>query len=104
MLSSEHGTFTSASNAKDASKSKSKSKSKKAAIDSEDEDESDSGSDSDDSLVKALKAKKRAPPAKGGKKKPTMDALFRLNWWRIVLGELLRLGSRFLIAKHANLR
>lgn len=74
-LASEHATFSSNTEVKDASKSKGKK-------DSNDDEGESFGSD--DSLTKAIK--KRAPAAKGGKKKPPMDALFRLNWWRIVLG------------------
>ena len=87
MLSSEHGVFTSTEDAKDESKSKPKGK--KTARNDDDDESDGSGSDSDDSLVKALKAKKRAPPTKGGKKKQSTDALFRVNWWRIVLGKRL---------------
>jgi hypothetical protein len=67
IVASEYATF--APDAKDESKSKSKSKSKKAA--------SQSDSDSDDVVTK-----KRPGKAKG------KDALFRVKWFRIVLGAL----------------
>lgn len=83
IVSSEHGVY--AADAKDETKGKSKSKSKKQTLDSSDDDDaSGSRSDSDSSAVgKTLKTKARAAP----RKKAAKDALFRVKWWRIVLGK-----------------
>lgn len=67
-MSSEHGSL-------DQSKNESKGKKKKAVSD-------DSDSDSD-TFARSVPKKSAA-----SKKKP-MDALFHVNWWRIVLGEFL---------------
>lgn len=80
IVSSEHGVF--AANAKDETKGKSKSKGKKDSSDSDEASES-GGSDSDSSAIgKTLVAKKKTAT----RKKPAKDALFRVKWWRIVLG------------------
>ena len=63
IVTSEYANY---SPAKDESKSKGKGK----------KEDSESGDDSEDSVPK------RAAPKKG----KTMDALFRIKWWRIVLG------------------
>lgn len=85
VLASEHATYDNeASKGTDkTSKAKSKAKAKSKVKDSDDDDESDDDSfivsdDSDAPGYKSIAKKKSA------KKKP--DALFRVNWWRIVLG------------------
>ena len=78
IVSSEHGAY--AADAKDETKGKAKAKNTKNLSDSD--DASESGSDSDSSAIgKTLVGKKKAAPKKAAK-----DALFRIKWWRIVLG------------------
>lgn len=78
IASSEHGAYV--ADAKDEGKGKSKAKK-----DSSDSDGgSGSESDSDSSAIgKTLVAKKKAAA-----KKPAKNALFKVKWWRIVLGEI----------------
>lgn len=74
-MASEHGTFD--PETKDEGKGKGKGKSKVAsASDSEDEDSDD--------IAKFLQRNKK-PTGRVPKKK---DALFRVKWWRIILGTL----------------
>lgn len=73
-MASEHGTF--APDAKDEGKSNNKGKSKEP---------SDSEDDSTDDIRQYLRKNKK-PTTKVSKKK---DALFRMKWWRIVLGRYL---------------
>ena len=74
VVTSEFGAFT--PDAKDESKSKAK---KKQSQDNSDDE------DDDDGIQKRLKA-----ASKRGKQK---DALFRVKWWRVVLGELMSCTS-----------
>jgi hypothetical protein len=81
VVSSEYAAFT--GDAKDESGAKTKKK-KKAASESDSESgDSDSSSNFGKTLKQARTAKK-APAKKKGKK---LDALFGVQWWRIVLGE-----------------
>ena len=75
IVASEHGTFD--PDTKNEGKGKSKGKSKTP---------SPSGSDDEgiDDIAKFLQKNKK-PPSKVPKKK---DALFRVKWWRIILGTL----------------
>ena len=81
IIASEFAAYT--GEAKDESKSK---KSKKAQSQSENDD--DDSEDSDD-IRKFLQKNKKPAVKRAAKKK---DALFRLKYWRIVLGECPKLG------------
>ena len=75
-VASEHGTYD--PEIKNEGKGKSKATTTKSAS------ASDSEGDSDDDIRKHLQKNKK-PAAKAAKKK---DALFRVKWWRIILGAL----------------
>lgn len=79
IVSSEHGAFI--FDATDEGKGKSKSK-KQASSDSESDDDSDNSDSSSENFGKTIRPKKKAAP-----KKQSRDALFRIKWWRIVLGK-----------------
>lgn len=83
ILSSEHGAFI--PDAKDEGKGKGKTK-KKGSSDSDDGDEVDEiDSDSSSNFGRTLTKKKSAP----ARKTQVKDALFRVKWWRIVLGKFI---------------
>jgi SNF2 family DNA or RNA helicase len=82
IVASEHGAFK--PDAKNEGKAKSKSKKKKDASDSDDDDDDSDDSDSSGGGFGKTLAKKK----KTTSKKQAKDALFRIKWWRIVLGEI----------------
>jgi hypothetical protein len=83
IVSSEHGVFR--PDAKSEGKGKPKTK-KKEVSDSDDDSDSDASSSSGN-FGKTLTKKKTTSSKKQGK-----DALFRVKWWRIVLGRLPHAG------------
>lgn len=83
IVASEHGAFK--PDAKDESKGKSKAKAKKQdSSDSDDYSDGDDPSDSSANFGKTLTKK----PSASSRKKQAKDALFRIKWWRIVLGTM----------------
>jgi hypothetical protein len=86
IVSSEHGAFK--PDAKDEGKGKGKAKTKKKDASDSDSDDLDDDSDNSDSSAENFGrtlAKKKKPTSK----KQAKDALFRIKWWRIVLGVIL---------------
>ena len=81
IVASEHGAFK--PDAKDEGKAKGKSK-KKDLSDSESDDELDNSDSSAENFGKTLVPKKK----KAAPRKQAKDALFRIKWWRIVLGKI----------------